>query len=230
MKNNNINYPGWELKYFDNAHNFRNYQFSLIKNFIKGIVAEVGPGNGINFESYSKLSKKVDLYEPTINLYKKLKKKFMGRNVNIINSRFISNKKYETIIYFDVMEHIKDWQNELIFAYKSLKKNGSLIINVPACSLLYSDFDRDVGHYKRFSKNDFYSINKCLNNSIIYMKYYDCIGFLLSLISKLFVKNYRSNFRSKIKVWNFLVKLSKILDFFLLYKVGKSLLVVIKKM
>jgi hypothetical protein len=229
MKNNNINYPGWELKYFDKANNFRNYQFSLIKNNIKGNVAEVGPGNGINCESYSYLSNKIDLYEPTKSLYKKLKKKFFYDNVNIINTQFISKKKYQTIIYLDVLEHIEDWENELILAYKSLKKNGSLIINVPAWQYLYSDFDRDVGHYKRFCKKEFYCINKYLKNSILYMKYYDCIGFLLSLISRLFVSNYRHNFPSKIKMWNYLVKLSKILDFFLFHKIGKSLLVIINK-
>ena len=39
-------YDGWELKYFDKAFNFRNYQFELVKKFITGKVAEVGPGNG----------------------------------------------------------------------------------------------------------------------------------------------------------------------------------------
>ena len=38
-------YDGWELKYFDKAFNFRNYQFELVKKFIRGRVAEVGPGN-----------------------------------------------------------------------------------------------------------------------------------------------------------------------------------------
>ena len=62
MKNYNIDYPGWELKYFDKANNFRNYQFLLIKNKIKGNVAEVGPGNGINYESYCHLSNKNGLH------------------------------------------------------------------------------------------------------------------------------------------------------------------------
>ena len=49
MKNK---YEGWELEYFDIATNFRKYQFQLIKNSIKGHVAEVGPGNGIIVEKY----------------------------------------------------------------------------------------------------------------------------------------------------------------------------------
>ena len=43
----NIDYEGWELSYFDLSKNFRKYQFDLIKEFISGNVAEIGPGNGI---------------------------------------------------------------------------------------------------------------------------------------------------------------------------------------
>jgi len=54
----NINYNGWELKFFDKSKNFRNYQLKLIKNYIKGHVAEVGPGNGTNLSYYVKYPKK----------------------------------------------------------------------------------------------------------------------------------------------------------------------------
>ena len=40
-----IHYPGWELKNYDKSNNFRNYQLSLIKKYLKGKFAEVGPGN-----------------------------------------------------------------------------------------------------------------------------------------------------------------------------------------
>ena len=61
MSKKKINYPGWELIFFDKAYNFRNYQQDLIKKYISGNVAEVGPGNGINAKLYNKLTKKVHL-------------------------------------------------------------------------------------------------------------------------------------------------------------------------
>ncbi len=45
-------YDGWELKHFDNSKNFRKYQYELIKNFISGYTAEIGPGNGENLKFY----------------------------------------------------------------------------------------------------------------------------------------------------------------------------------
>ncbi len=68
MKIYKNNYVGWELQSFDNANNFRNYQFSLIEKFIKGDVAEVGPGNGALIKLYYKKAKLIHLFEPSKNL------------------------------------------------------------------------------------------------------------------------------------------------------------------
>lgn len=231
MKKKIVNYPGWELKYFDKAQNFRNYQQHLIKKYINGTVAEVGPGNGINAKMYKKYCDKLHLFEPTKKLSIHLKKKFESEvKIKVFNKRFKTSKSYyNSIIYLDVIEHIKDHKLEIINAYDSLKKNGHLIINVPAFQFLYSQFDKDVDHIKRFKKNDFEKILKKKKVENLNMFYYDSIGFCLSLVSRIFTKDYKSNFGLKIKFWNKLIILSKILDIVLLYSVGKSLAVIVKK-
>ena len=226
-----INYPGWELKYFDKAQNFRNYQQDLIKSYIKGNVAEVGPGNGINARMYSKYCDKLHLFEPTTKLYASLQEKFKSStNIKVFNKKFKKNKNYyDSIIYLDVIEHIKDHKKEIINAYNSLKKNGNLIINVPAFQFLYSQFDKDVDHIKRFKKKDFEKILKNKKIQNLNMFYYDSIGFCLSLISRIFIKDYKKNFGLKIKFWNKLIFISKIVDKILFYSIGKSLAIIVRK-
>ena len=177
-------YQGWELKHFDKAHNFRRYQFSLIKSYLKGTTAEVGPGNGTNFKYYKTLVKELIFFEPEKLLFENLKKKFKTKKIKINNSFFKRNKNfYDTILYFDVIEHIKKDANEINNALFSLKKNGHLIIIVPAFNMLYSKFDKDIGHYRRYNKNDFLKFqNK--NFTIVKLHYYDSIGFILSFLSK----------------------------------------------
>lgn len=230
-KKTNINYPGWELKYFDKSKNFRNYQLDLVKRFIKGVVAEVGPGNGINLSYYIKYPKKIDLYEPTKKLFLSLNKNFKkNKKIFIYNKKFFTQKnKYNTILYLDVLEHINEDKKEILKAFQSIKKNGHLIINVPAYSHLFSQFDRDVGHYRRYDKKYIKKIIKDLKFNKIYLKYYDSIGYFLSLISNILSTNYKKNFDYKVKVWNFLIPLSKIIDFLICNLFGKSLLIIIKK-
>jgi 2-polyprenyl-3-methyl-5-hydroxy-6-metoxy-1,4-benzoquinol methylase len=128
-------YPGWELPYFDKADQFRNYQHDLFIHHLKDNIAEVGPGNGTLLEKYINKSKKqIHVFEPTKKFNNILKKKFKN-NVKIFNSFFpkpTTKKKYKTILYFDVIEHIKEGKLEILKAYNSLLPNGKLIINVPS--------------------------------------------------------------------------------------------------
>ncbi len=230
-KKTNINYPGWELKFFDDSKNFRNYQLKLIKNYINGSIAEIGPGNGANLVSYLFKPKTIDLYEPSKKLYLGLRKKFKKqKKLKFINRKFSPIKnKYNSILYLDVLEHIKEDREELLKAFLSIKRGGFLIINVPAFPHLYSNFDKDVGHYKRYLQSDFKEIFKNINYDFCKMYYYDSVGYFLSLMSKIFIGNYKKNFEKKIRFWDSCIFISKILDKILLNKCGKSLLVIIKK-
>ena len=105
-----MKYTGWELHNFDQANLYRSYQFSLIKNSIKGKILEVGPGNCIYLNNYTKISNNITLIEPTkkyFNFLKKISKKNkkikVKKNLNNLNNNY-----YDTIIYLDVIEHIKN--------------------------------------------------------------------------------------------------------------------------
>ena len=227
----NIEYKGWELEHFDNSSNFRNYQNTLIVNEIRGHVAEVGPGNGENLQIYKDKVQTLELYEPSKDLYDNLEFKF-GNNKNFfIKNDFFSLKEntYDTIIYLDVLEHIENDQEEISKAFNSLKQGGKLIINVPAFQHLYSNFDKDVNHFRRYNKQSLLKLFKDLDYLNIIVKYYDSIGYLLSLMSKLFTKNYKNSFNRKIQLWNALIPFSKILDKLTFHTFGKSLLMIITK-
>ena len=227
MKNK---YEGWELEYFDIATNFRKYQFQLIKNSIKGHVAEVGPGNGIIVEKYQTKAKKIDLYETSNFLFNNLNKKFKNKTrITIFNKTLKSKKKYNTIIYLDVIEHIKKDKAEIINALNHLKKNGILIINVPAFNFLYSKFDKDVGHFKGYDKKDFKVMLKDIRHISYKMSYYDSIGFILSMLNKFFLGRRSKFMKSKILFWNNMILVSQIIDKVTFNLFGKSLLLLVKK-
>ena len=52
---------------------------------------------------------------------------------------------------------------------------------------------------------------------------------MLSLLSKLTSSDYKKRFEQKIKVWDFLIPLSKKIDYLINNLFGKSLLVILKK-
>lgn len=221
-----LKYDGFELEYFDNSQNFRNYQLSLIKKYLKKEIAEVGPGRGGFVDYYKKNVQSLCLVEPDKKLFRFLKKRYSNKKITIKNSTIdkIQNK-FNTIMYFDVLEHIKNDLKEIKSAKKKLKKKGFLIFSVPAFQIFYNNFDKSVGHHKRYSKKDFRLIAYKTNLKIKKMIYYDSIGLLLVMFSKIFNLS-NKNLENNIKIWNFLIPLSRFIDLLTFNKFGKSLLCV----
>ncbi len=224
-----IQYDGFELDHFDSALNFRKYQISLITKFINGKFLEVGAGKGGLIPFYKNLIKNITIIEPEKKLFKILKKNYSTKRFSIKNQTINNIKrKYDTIIYYDVLEHIKNDLNEVKLASKRLNKNGYLIFSVPAYQNFYSSFDKSVGHFKRYNKKDFIVLGKGTGLKIEKLAYYDSIGFLFLVLNKLFSLK-QTNLENKVYLWNLLMPISKLIDLLTFNKFGKSLLCVFKK-
>ena len=117
---------------------------------------------------------------------------------------------------------------EVKTAAKKLNPGGYLIFSVPAHQIFYSDFDKSVGHFKRYNQKDFRLLSKKCGLEIDKILYYDSIGLLFLMINKIFSLGSR-NLKLKIILWNLLIPFSKIIDFLTFYKFGKSLICVFKK-
>ena len=226
-----MSYLNHVLGYFDLAQNYRSYQLSLINKFIFGKILEVGPGRGEIIENFLHDKADITLADIDKEMCGVLREKFKdNKNVEILNSNIESiQKKFNTILYMDVVEHIEDDIKELDNAYSKLESGGYLVIVVPAFNHLYSDFDKDVGHYRRYDRKNFmkYASEKKMN--IIKLDYFDSLGFCILFLSKLL--NIKGNKKTVIgiKIWNLLIPVSRILDKIFFHKFGKSLICVFQK-
>lgn len=59
---------------------------------------------------------------------------------------------HDSAVLINVLEHIQDDDAVLRELGACLKPGGRLILWVPAFQSLYSDFDRKIGHYRRYTK------------------------------------------------------------------------------
>ena len=226
-----LNNSSWELEFFDAAKNWRKYQFENILKYINSSVLEVGPGTGNNVQYYRNRASEITLLEINKRLANSLKSKFQeDKKITVLNLNInFQEKKFDTILYMDVLEHIKDDKKEINRALEQLKPGGNLIFFVPAYQFLYSDFDKAIGHVKRYDKHFFLSFKKDEKISIIELKYFDSIGFFIAVLNKIFNKNTKETIGLGVKIWNKLIFFSKIMDLIFLNKFGKSLFCVIKK-
>ena len=221
----------WELEFFDAAKNWRKYQFKNILKYINSSVLEIGPGTGHNVQYYKNRASQITLLETNKNLANSLKSKFdEDKKIIVLNTDIhIQEKTFDTIMYMDVLEHIEDDKKEVNKALKHLNSGGNLIFFVPAYQFLYSDFDKSIGHIKRYNKQFFLSFKENENISIVELKYFDSIGFFFAVLNKLFNKNKKESIGLGVKIWDKLMFLSRIMDLIFLNKFGKSLFCIMKK-
>ena len=226
-----MDYVGKELEIFDTAKVFQKYVYFLIKKYFKNKIFEVGAGLGSFTRQYNNSYKEIYLSDLDKNNYLVLKKKFSKKKNIKINNQKINqiNIKFNTILYLNVLEHIKKDKSEINLAISKLNSGGHLIILVPAHQKLYSKFDKAIGHCKRYNIN-FFKNNKFKNAKVEKLIYLDMVGYFLYFCNKIFFKE--EIYPSKIKVflWDkFFSPITIVLDFITNYKYGKNVLCVYKK-
>lgn len=223
-------YPGVVTERFDDAKFNVNYCLFFIKKYLKKDILEVGAGCGTFTDQYfNNKIKSITLTELDQKNFIFLKKKFKKKNLFIYKKKINKiKKKYNTIIYLHVLEHIKNDLQEIKEATNKLKKNGHLIFLVPAHQKMYTNLDKLVGHFRRYEPSFFKK--KFKNLKKINFKFLDSMGLILYFLNKLFFKNENFPSRLKIFIWDKLfIPLSMILDFFTFYKLGKCMLITYKK-
>jgi 2-polyprenyl-3-methyl-5-hydroxy-6-metoxy-1,4-benzoquinol methylase len=144
-----------------------------------------------------------------------------------VNNR-LQNAKFDSVLYIDVLEHIHDDAAELRLAYQLLAPNGRLIILAPAHQALFSPFDQAVGHYRRYSRR---TLSKLVPEGMTLeaSRYLDSLGLILSLMNKLVLSSAAPT-RTQIRFWDScVIPLSRILDRLLDYRVGKTVVMIFRK-
>ena len=229
-------YIGDELSIFKEAVNWKTYWYNSVKQYIKGDLLEVGAGIGTNINLFLQNNSDIRTIlalEPDESLASQILANIKANTSKVkVQTGFLDDltplQKFDTIMYVDVIEHIKYDSEELNKAKLHLKEGGYLIILVPAYNFLFSPFDKAVGHYRRYNR-------RMLANSVpndlteITIFYLDSLGALASLFNKFILKQSYPT-KNQIQKWDrLIVPTSKIVDQLLFNSVGKSLIGVWKK-
>ena len=197
-----MKYPGEELDNFDRATIWRKYIYFEIKKFIKGNILEVGAGIGSFTKNYIDKAEKITLSEIDLNNYEIISKKFKNNKIKITNKVTEKlNDTYNTIMYLNVLEHIKNDKQEIKLALSKLNTGGHLIILVPAHQKLYSKFDKEIGHFRRYNISFFKKI-KIKNVRVKKLVYLDMVGYILYFLNKLFFKEEIYPSQLKVFLWD----------------------------
>lgn len=182
--------------------NYDRYQYSLFEKYVHGRVLEVGAGTGritdliIRDGHFDELA----ISEPSPYFFGRLEDRFRS----IPKTRLIQGEVADIVRtdrgYFDVvfsvhvMEHIENDRAFVGQQLELLRPGGTLIILVPALQFLYSELDKNIGHFRRYTKSSIRALFNGTPGRIEKLFYSNFIGVLGSLyFSKLKKVQYQSD-------------------------------------
>ena len=90
---------------------------------------------------------------------------------------------YDYIYSIDVLEHIENDTEILSKLHTLVKEKGKVFLYVPARMELYSDFDRKIGHYRRYTRQELIKKPKEAGFKIQTVYYHEFLGYLSVLLS-----------------------------------------------
>ncbi len=191
MSNNVIPF---ELESLSNATEYQKWFFELVSPYLGKRILEVGSGIG-NMSTWLNVGDLLTLSEADEALIPVLKNKILNHfkdkekieiyKVDLENSKWVDElklKNFDTIISFNVMEHIVDHFSSFSNFYEILKASNvdgtkKIITIVPAHQWAYGTFDSKFKHIRRYSYKDFYQIREnCFPTADIKFQYINLIG------------------------------------------------------
>lgn len=225
------------LEAISQAAAFNEWMYDTIAPFCSGKIIELGSGIGNISTFFIRDKKDIVLSDLRDNYRQYLMDKFHlpepnVRSVDMVHENFEKEYvdllgQFDTVFALNVVEHIEDHHLAMRNAAKLLKKNGNLIILVPAYQWLYNAFDRELGHYRRFTKRTL-SLYIPNNVDLVKMSYFNFAGIPGWFVSGSILKKEEIS-PNAMRLFNRALPIVKLIDFILFKKIGLSVWFVARK-
>ena len=134
---------------------YRRYQYDLIAPHCGRTILEVGAGLGEFAEQFDDVDRLVltDVDPGAVEL---MARRFAGRPE--VQTRTLAlgvapelDEPVDSVVAINVLEHIEDDAGALRSLATAVQPGGSIVLWVPGYQQLYGEFDRKVGHVRRYT-------------------------------------------------------------------------------
>ena len=222
------------------ASNLNSWMYNSIKPFCHGKILEIGSGVGNISEYFLNDNSSILLTDIRERYCKSLLGKFAHSNsllgvetMNLVDVDFDNKfskhfESYDTVFALNVVEHIFDDQLAVSNCYKLLKPGGQLIILVPAYQWLFNDFDKELEHYRRYTRKQLESLFLASHFIVMHSQYFNAAGIAGWFVSGK-IQHHRIIPVGQIRLYDKLVFIFKFFDKLVFNSFGLSVITIGKK-
>jgi len=156
-----IKYQGIStLEVLKEAKNYNKWIADELLIHITSPALEIGAGTG-NLTRFFLKKKPIYITDIDSGLVKDLKRKFSGEKYVTVRVFDVTKKPpkalrsfFPTVFGINVLEHLEEDDTALKNIHSILKKNGKLLVLVPAKRRAYTRLDKELGHFRRYEKKE----------------------------------------------------------------------------
>ena len=137
------------------AVNYRRWLVELALPQMSGSVLEIGSGNGDYAAEWAERGVEVTASEADPARLEALRGRFAGDPRVPVRELAVPvdiEADYATVVAINVLEHIPDDVAALEAFGRLLRPGGRIVLFVPALPVLFSRFDRAIGHQRRYRR------------------------------------------------------------------------------
>jgi glycosyltransferase involved in cell wall biosynthesis len=222
------------LQNMKRLHRYNRWIFSKFRPFLGRRVLEIGSGIGniTKFLLDRDLILATDVEPKYLSLLKNTfgkYKKFVIERLYIPGAESNRYRPYhiDSVICFNVLEHIERDEAALKNIYDLLEPGGRLLLLVPSHPWIYGSLDQQLGHRRRYRREELKKKLEAQGFRVISLKYFNRIGILGWFLNSKILRRKRLS-SLQLRVYNLLVPFFKLEELFPL-PFGTSLLAVGEK-
>lgn len=173
------------LESLDGALNYMRWILDLVRPALAAPILEVGAGRGTFTVALADVGR-VDALEPGRLSSAALVERFVDdprvRVVQGVVDDLPHRAEYGSVVMINVLEHIADDVGALRSIRTRMTHGARIAIWVPAFPLLYSGFDRQIGHHRRYRKHGLRRAVEAAGFRVTDARYVNAPGFVAWLV------------------------------------------------
>lgn len=143
------------LEDLSSAVNYRRWVVELTRPYLNGRVLEIGSGTGEYAQEWAARGVTLTASEADPARLAQLKARFPADGpvqVRELLAPITGTDDYDAVVALNVMEHIEHDTEALRSFADQLRPGGAIVLFVPAFPIGMSEFDRQIGHFRRYRK------------------------------------------------------------------------------
>jgi SAM-dependent methyltransferase len=148
------------LEVMEGAHRYHQWIYDRIQHRLGRRVLEIGCGTGTMTRFF--LDRELVVGIDVVDDYIRMTRERYRDHPNVIIRRLdltesiepLRGFRFDSAVSVNVFEHIADDEAAMKAVYALLPAGGTFTLLVPCHPALYGRFDRDLGHYRRYTKDE----------------------------------------------------------------------------